>query len=94
MQTFPAPGISLAVKKYRGTERLVVFYTQERGRIEALAQGIGIMTSLVVGVILMLASNSEGTAEGPSVARPDPDGIIEWGRRIYADGMHNAWPDG
>ncbi len=39
------------------------------------------------------ASSSEGTAEGPSVARPDPQGIVEWVRNIYADGMHNAWPD-
>jgi len=41
----------------------------------------------------MIASSGEGTAEGASVSRSDPHGIVEWGRRIYADGMHNAWPD-
>ena len=52
------------------------------------------MTSLVIGVILMLASSGEGTAESPSVSISDPHGIVEWGRNIYADGTHhNAWPD-
>jgi len=41
----------------------------------------------------MATSNNEGTAEGPSVARPDPHGIIEWVRNIYADGEWNATPD-
>ncbi len=41
MRTFPATGISLTVKKYRGTQRLVVFYTRERGKVEAVAQGVG-----------------------------------------------------
>jgi len=41
MRTFPATGISLTIKKYRGTQRLVVFYTRERGKVEAVAQGIG-----------------------------------------------------
>ena len=41
MRTFRATGISLTVKKYRGTQRLVVFYTPERGKVEAVAQGVG-----------------------------------------------------
>ena len=43
----PPPGISLVVKEYRGTEWLVVFYTRGRGKVEAVAWGIGIMTILV-----------------------------------------------
>jgi len=34
-------GITLTVKKYRGTERLAAFYTRERGKVEAVAKGIG-----------------------------------------------------
>ena len=32
MHTLPAPGISLTVKKHRGTQRLAVLCTEERGR--------------------------------------------------------------
>ena len=41
MRTFAAPGISLTVKKHRGTQRLAVFCTEERGKVEAVARGIG-----------------------------------------------------
>ena len=41
MRTFPATGISLIVHKYRGTERVVVFFTRERGKVEAVARGVG-----------------------------------------------------
>ncbi len=41
----------------------------------------------------MAASGSEGIAEGPSIDRPDPQGIVEWVRNIYADGTWNATPD-
>ena len=49
--------------------------------------------SQVLGVILMAASSSEGTAESPSIESPDPQGIVEWVRNIYADGAWNATPD-
>ena len=51
------------------------------------------MIRLVLGVILMAASSSEVTAEGPSVETPDPHGIIEWVRKVYADGAWNGLPD-
>lgn len=41
MRTYGTIGITLTVKKYRGTERLVAFYTREQGKVEAVAKGIG-----------------------------------------------------
>ncbi len=38
---FPATGISLIVHKYRGTGRVVAFFTRERGKVEAVARGVG-----------------------------------------------------
>lgn len=39
--TYPAVGISLLCRKYKGTERLVTFYTLERGKVEATIRGVG-----------------------------------------------------
>ena len=41
MRTYRATGITLTVKKYRGTERLAAFYTREHGKVEAVAKGVG-----------------------------------------------------
>ena len=41
MRTYRATGITLTVKKYRGTERLAVFYTHQHGKVEAIAKGVG-----------------------------------------------------
>ena len=41
MATYSATGITLLARKYRGTGRVLTFYTRDRGRIEAVAQGIG-----------------------------------------------------
>jgi DNA repair protein RecO (recombination protein O) len=34
-------GLTLLARKYRGTGRVLTFYTRDRGRIEAVAQGVG-----------------------------------------------------
>lgn len=41
MATYHATGLALLARKYRGTGRVITFYTRDRGRIEAVAQGIG-----------------------------------------------------
>lgn len=39
--TYRATGVTLVAHKYRGTGRVVVFFTRERGKVEAVAQGVG-----------------------------------------------------
>jgi DNA repair protein RecO (recombination protein O) len=39
--TYHATGLTLLARKYRGTGRVLTFYTRDRGRIEAVAQGVG-----------------------------------------------------
>jgi DNA repair protein RecO (recombination protein O) len=40
-ETYAAVGISLLARKYKGTERIVTFYTLERGKVEATISGVG-----------------------------------------------------
>ena len=49
---------------------------------------------LVLGAPLLTAVSNRGVrAERPSLERPDPNGVIEWTRKIYEDGKWNATPD-
>ena len=54
---------------------------------------LALTVSLALVVILTAEGRSENAAEGPSVARPDPQGMVEWVRTIYADGAWNGTPD-
>ena len=69
MRTFPATGISLTVKKYRGTERLVVFYTRERGKVEAVAQGVGKPRSKLASLVEPLTLSHLFFARGRQLDR-------------------------
>ena len=69
MRTFPATGISLTVKKYRGTQRLVVFFTRERGKVEAVAQGIGKPGSRLASVVEPLVLSRLFFARGRQLDR-------------------------
>lgn len=40
-ETYAAVGITLLCRKYKGTERIVTFYTLERGKVEATISGVG-----------------------------------------------------
>ena len=49
---------------------------------------------LVLGATLLTAVSNRGVmAERPSLERPDPNGVIEWTRKIYENGKWNATPD-
>ncbi|GEM_PF-1290425 len=41
LPTYTAEGVTLIAHAFRGTGRMVSFYTRERGLVEAVAQGIG-----------------------------------------------------
>ena len=54
-RTYTATALTLLVRKYRGTERVVTFYSQERGRIEAVAKGVGKPGSTLAPAVEMFA---------------------------------------
>jgi len=64
MRTFPATGISLIVHKYRGTGRVVVFFTRERGKVEAVARGVGKPGSKLASLVEPLTLSKLFLAKG------------------------------
>lgn len=60
-------------------------------RVKQLAR-----TSVVcfgLAVILMLGMSRNATAAEPTLENSDPNGLIEWTRKIYSNGKWNATPD-
>jgi DNA repair protein RecO (recombination protein O) len=51
MPTYTATGITLLARKFRGSQRVVTFYTRERGKVEAVASGVGKPGSSLAGVV-------------------------------------------
>ena len=51
------------------------------------------LVHLVLATILLVACHCKVIAEEPSLGRPDPNGIIEWTRKVYGNGKWNALPD-
>ncbi len=64
MRTFAATGISLVVHKYRGTGRVVVFFTRERGKVEAVARGVGKPGSKLASLVEPLTLSKLFLAKG------------------------------
>lgn len=50
-KTYTATGITLLARKFRGSERVVSFYTREHGKVEAAAAGIGKPGSSLAGAV-------------------------------------------
>ncbi len=69
MPTFKATGICLIVRKYRGTERIATFFTRERGKVEAVAKGVGKPGSSLAAVVEPLALSRLFFAEGRNLDR-------------------------
>jgi DNA repair protein RecO (recombination protein O) len=51
MPTYTASGLTLMARKFRGSQRVVTFYTRERGKVEAVAAGIGKPGSTLAGAV-------------------------------------------
>ena len=51
MPTYPATGITLLAHKFKGSQRVVTFYTREHGKVEAVAAGIGKPGSSLAGAV-------------------------------------------
>ncbi len=51
MATYTATGITLLARKFRGSQRVVTFFTREQGKVEAVAAGIGKPGSSLAGAV-------------------------------------------
>ena len=51
MKTYTATGVTLLARKFRGSQRVVTFYTREQGKVEAVAAGIGKPGSSLTGAV-------------------------------------------
>ncbi len=64
MRTYSATAISLVVHKYRGTRRLAVFFSRERGKVEAVARGVGKPGSKLASLVEPLTLSKLSLAKG------------------------------
>jgi DNA repair protein RecO (recombination protein O) len=69
MKTYTATAITLTVRKYKGSERIATFYSRERGKIEAVAKGIGKPGSTLAPAVEMFALSKLLLAEGRELDR-------------------------
>ncbi len=77
MATYSTLGITLLVHKYKGTGRVVSFYTPTRGKVEAVAQGIGRPSSKLAGAVELFALSKLMLAEGRDLDRLTQAEVIE-----------------
>ena len=77
MATYSATGITLLVHKYRGTQRLAVFYTRERGKLEAVASGVGKPGSKLAPAVEPLTLSKLFLADGRSFDRLTQCDVID-----------------
>jgi DNA repair protein RecO (recombination protein O) len=77
MASYTATGIALMVHRYRGTERVVVFYTRERGKVEARASGVGRPGSKLAAAIEPLTLSRLQLAEGRELDRLTQCEVLE-----------------
>ena len=69
MPTYAATGITLLVRKFKGSQRVVTFYTREHGKVEAVAAGIGKPGSSLAGAVEPFALSRLFLATGKDLDR-------------------------
>ena len=77
MKTYTATAITLTVHKYKGSERIATFYSRERGKIEAVAKGIGKPGSTLAPAVEMFAMSKLLLAEGRDLDRLSQCEVID-----------------
>ncbi len=77
MPTYTATGITLIARPFRGTGRMVTFYTRERGKVEASAQGIGKPGSSLAAAVEPFALSMLFFVEGRGADRLTQARVIE-----------------
>jgi len=77
MATYSTLGITLLAHKYKGTGRVVTFYTSARGKVEAVAQGIGRPGSKLAPAVELFTLSKLMFAEGRDLDRLAQAEVIE-----------------
>jgi len=77
MPTYSADGVTLMARAFRGTGRMVSFYTRERGLVEAAAQGIGKPGSTLAPAVELFTLSRLHFAEGRGADRLIQARVIE-----------------
>ncbi|MCX7598746.1 MAG: DNA repair protein RecO [Armatimonadetes bacterium] len=75
--TYRATGVTLMAHKYRGTGRVLTFFTRERGKVEAVAQGVGKPGSSLAPAADLFALSELFFAEGRNLHRLTQARVIE-----------------
>ena len=77
MPTYTATGITLIARPFRGTGRMVTFYTRERGTVEAAAQGVGKPGSSLAAAVEPFAMSTLFLVAGRGAERLTQARVIE-----------------
>lgn len=85
MATYSTEGIALLVHKYKGTGRVVSFYTRDRGRVDAVAQGIGKPGSKLAAAVELFTLSRLMLAEGRDLDRVAQADVVESHYSLRAD---------
>jgi len=75
--TYAAEGVTLVARAFRGTGRMVNFYTRERGLVTAVAQGIGKPGSSLAPVVELFTHSKLHFAEARGADRLTQARVIE-----------------
>ncbi len=85
MATYTAEALCLLHRKYRGTERVVIFFTRERGRVDAVARGVGKPGSSLAGAVELFAHSRVTLAEGRQLDKLTQARVLEAFEGLRAD---------
>ncbi|MFO8081999.1 MAG: DNA repair protein RecO, partial [Armatimonadota bacterium] len=77
LPTYAAEGVTLVARAFRGTGRMVNFYTRERGLVTAVAQGIGKPGSSLAPVVELFTHSKLHFAQGKGADRLTQARVIE-----------------
>ncbi len=77
MATYSTLGITLQARKYKGTGRVVTYLTPDRGKVEAVAQGIGRPASKLAPAVEIFTLSRLLLAEGRDLDRLTQAEVIE-----------------
>jgi len=83
--SYHAEGVALLVRKYRGTGRVVTFFTRERGKVEAVAQGVGKPGSTLAPAVELFAHSDLLLAEGRDLDRLTQARVLEAFEKLRLD---------
>jgi DNA repair protein RecO (recombination protein O) len=85
LKAYPAEGIALLARKYRGTGRVVTFFTREHGKVEAAAQGVGKPNSSLAAAVELFAHSQLYFVRGHNLDRLTQARVIEAFERLRRD---------